>query len=478
LRPRDTLVVSILDRFRSLFSAEPPLASALLRAAPGSEIAKAQEMERRFSLAFAAWRSPSRGDLEMLEAYGSNPYLFGPISTIAEAVGLWVPRLYRAKKGQRARDVRTPPRMERQDGLDAMKTAGLLEEVPQHELLDLLAQPMPGITGFEFWELAATYFLILGEDLFVKEGRPTPRAAPRWLNIVPPTQIQRRPDPASASFEIRTFKGVDNVGILDTVWTRRINPADIYTGVGIGAGRVLKDEIATDEAMSSMARSRFKNNMTPDLMIALLPGMQGMPPPGPDVVKQFAKEWEDKHRGTENAGRAHFFGGDFKAQQLGHSLVESQYVDGRRFNRDTGMQATRVPPEKQGVLENANRSTIDAAETLFQSGAVVPLLNRFCAALQAQLVPDFGSDLVLGFTNPVPADKEFTKAVMVAIPQDFKIDETRALVGLPPLENGAGKELNKGPSGVPVAGAPKNNDPNNPAKPADGGKNAAPAPEQ
>lgn len=485
--------MGFIDRVLASFSLDPPLASALLRAAPAAPgSAAALDAEHRFSLAFAPWRMAKRGDLELLKTYSDNPYLFAPVSMIAEGIAHaanW--RLFRTKKGTRARELQLPGgQFQRSEALTGMKDAGLLDEVAQDPLLDLLRHPMPGVPSYDFWEVTAAFFLILGEAFLVKEGRKQPGVgAPSSLNLFSPTQLQRRPDPASPVFEVRTFKGVEQVGVLDTIWTRRINPADFYTGVGVGAGRAIKDELAMDEAMSDTARARFKNRGIPDFILGLLGSGPDMPPPGDDAVKRFATAFGDAHKGTENAGRGHIFGGDFKMQQVSSSLLENQYVEGRTHNRDTSMQTLRMPPGKLGVNENANRSVIEATETLYQSSCVVPVLDRFCAAFQEQLVPDFGSDLVLGYTNPVPADKEFKRSVMIALPLAFTNNDIRKLAGEPPLPPEKGGDdryvmakLNEAAqvsgANVPGVDKPKNTDPKNPQKPVDGGPDGTPPPVQ
>jgi HK97 family phage portal protein len=449
--------VGFFDRVRSFMSGEPPLASALLRASPtAADATKQLEAEKRWSQSWGSWRMARAGDNELLKMFGDNPHLFGPVSLIAEGFAkAFQPQLYRVRGSTRQRDAIS---FQRSGGnLETLKQAGKLEELDDDDALRLLRRPMPGVPAMDFYELAATYFLLLGESFMTKEGRPEPgRGQPTSLNIFKPTQLQRRPDAEHPSFDVMVAGGVQPVGVLDTIWTRRINPADIFTGVGIGAGRALKDEIAIDEAMAETARARFKNHLFVDFFMGLLGSEKsGMGPPSPAQVAEFARAFEEKHRGTENAGQGHFISGDFKMQQMQHSLVEGQYIEGRDNSRRTVTRTLRVPPSKAGDNEDANRSVVDAAETMFQSACVMPLVDRFVAAFQEQLIPDFGEGLVLGCRSSVPADKEFQKSVVVAMPGLIKRNEGRALASLPPLTKEEGGDellMNQGQSAVPVAG--------------------------
>ena len=461
--------MGFLDRFRRRRAPSPSAVDVLTEGVRAKASAAEQvAAEKRYAKAFTSWLAQVSGDPQLLDAYGEDPWMTPTVALRSAAVGRVEWRLYRTKKGQRARELRRDAGVERSAAIASWLQGGMLEEVLSHDCLDLLAEPMPGMTGFEFWELASVYLDILGEDLFVKDRTRT-GAPPRYLQIVNPTQLQKRPDVGSPFFEVMTGQAVKRIGVLDAIWSRRVNPADPWSGRGVGLGRALRDELATDHAMSTMARSRFKNHATPDLMIGLLAPNATSFPPGGDVVKAFAADFETKHKGAERAGSIHAVGGPFQVQQFGHTLVESQFVQGREFHRNTTMQGFSMPPEMLGVLDNANRSTIDAAETHFAKFSTALTLERFCASLQQQLVPEYGHDLVLGFTSPVPADREFKRSVMIALPRAFTFDDVRALAGEQPLPNGAGAAQYDASSAVPAVDKPKNTDPDEPKK--------APAPE-
>lgn len=468
--------MGILDRLRSFLTPAPSLADSFSSAVRAEVTASAGlKLEQKFAMSFGTWLSTATGDTELLKAYGADPWLTPVVVRRAEAVARVCAsdfRVFRPKGTLKARNVaRAGRELARSRGIEhptladshrALVAAGKLEEVDEDPVLDLLSNPMPGIDAFEFWEAWSAYFDLLGESMATKERMGGD--VPRFLNLVNPTLIMTRPDPGQLFFEVSTHKGVQQIDERDAIWNRRLNLADLFNGRGIGLGRALQDELATDASMSAMARARYKNHAIPSLIIGLLSATEGGSAPGPEVVKQFVLDWESKHRGPEKAGSIHALGGRFVAQQLGHSLVESQYVAGREFNRNTTMQGFGSPPEVHGVLDNANRSTIDAALTYFAVLSTVPVLERTTSVLQSRLMPDFGGNRVLGYVSPVPADREFSKGMMVAVPQAFMINEARELAGYPPLEGDEGEQLMKA-ANVPAADKPKNTDPENPAKP-------------
>jgi hypothetical protein len=470
--------VGILDRLRSFLTPAPSLAESFSTAVRADVSASAGlKLEQKFSIAFGAWLASTVGDKELLKAYGSDPWLTPVVVRRAESFSRVAAsdfRVYKPKGTLRARDVaRAGRELAQSRGIEhpsladahrALVVAEQLEEIDEDPILDLLRDPMPGVDGFQFWEAWSAYFDLLGESIATKER--IGGDVPRYLNLLNPTQLISRPAPGQLFFEATTYKGVEKISVDDAIWNRRLNLTNMFSERGIGLGRSLQTELATDGAMSDMARARYKNHAIPPLILGLLGANEMAAAPGPEVVKQFALDWENKHRGPEKAGSIHVLGGRFVAQQLGHSLQESQYVAGREFNRNTTMQGFGSPPEVHGVLDNANRSTIDAALTYFAVLSTVPMLDRTTCLLQARLMPDFGGNRVLGYVSPVPADREFSKGILVAVPQIFRKNEARALANLPPVsKEEGGEEFLTGPASVPAGDKPKNTDPENPVKP-------------
>jgi phage portal protein BeeE len=291
---------------------------------------------------------------------------------------------------------------------------------------------------------------LLGETLWAierdKKGRP--------LELVPivPTWVRSVPAPGRPYFEILPPSGkAFALPVIDAVWIRQLDPFDPFMGRGVGTAGALADELETDEYMAMTAKSRFANRAMPEVILGLLGQAPHIPPPNAAEIDLVAKSLEEKHRGSERAGQMHIVSGDFKAIPLGQTMVENQHVQGREFLRNTFMQVFGTPPEVLGVLDNANRSTIEAAAFHFACYSTVPVVELHRSALQEQLLPEYGADLIADYVSPIPTDREFEKGVMVALPAAFKINEVRAMANRAPVEGG--DEFYKAASGnVPTPG--------------------------
>ncbi len=446
---RDHRRVGFLDLFRP----QPPLVS-LIRLPPAAPSRRAAvdlsgQLGAQLSATVRAWVPPRRGTAELLAAYAELPWLHAVVRRRAEALAqiewlLWrvkdpavisprrLRRMLRLPAGPGARDVSA----RKSRALTQLVAAGAVEIVLDHPLLSLLERPWPSAgSDVALWELASKHQDLTGETLFALE-RDKKRRPSELLPVVP-TWVTNIPAPGAPFFQVRVPRGGEiKLDVRDAVWVRQHDPADPFMGRGIGTALSLADELETDEYMAATAKARFFNRAIPEGILGLLGSPPTFPPPAPAQIADIARSIEEKHRGSERAGQLHLVSGDFKTATFGSTMVESQYIQGREFLRNTCMQIFGTPPEVLGVLDNANRSTIDAAAVHFATYSTVPMVERFRAGFQVQLVPEFGTDLVLDYVSPIPADKEFERSMMVALPAAFTLNEIRALGGRPARDDG------------------------------------------
>jgi hypothetical protein len=117
-----------------------------------------------------------------------------------------------------------------------------------------------------------------------------------------------------------------------------------------------------------------------------------------------------------------------------------QFVELRKYERDSIIQVFGIPPEIVGILQNSNRATIEAADLFFAKYTLTPILKQMREAFQKQLVPLFDETglVEVDFISPIQEDKEYKLNVMRAAPWAFLKDEIRAEAGEDPLPNGKG----------------------------------------
>jgi hypothetical protein len=114
---------------------------------------------------------------------------------------------------------------------------------------------------------------------------------------------------------------------------------------------------------------------------------------------------------------------------------------------NTIIQVFGFPPEILGVIENSNRSTIDAAGFLFDLYVLTPRLEFLRTQLQEKIIPEYDERLVLDYVSPVKEDRALQQEVMKAHPYAFLVDEIRARGGCDPLKDNLG-QLHAVPPGM------------------------------
>jgi hypothetical protein len=161
-----------------------------------------------------------------------------------------------------------------------------------------------------------------------------------------------------------------------------------------------------------------------------------------DVVDNYASKFHE-HQTGPGGQTTHFYSGSLDIKQINPSFKETQLSELRKSSRNASMQVVGMPPEQLGILENANRSTIDASDYLYTKRTLLPWVRMVARKVQSDLLPMFGasSDTIFTFDSPVPEDTEFVLQVMATAKDVFTVNEWRMQAGKPPLESEEGDEL-------------------------------------
>lgn len=304
--------------------------------------------------------------------------------------------------------------------------------IDDHPLLNLLENPMPDHPEIDGWVLRyAThiYIELSGEAFWLLERDR--RGVPAEAYIIPGVWVISTPTVNSPWYLIQPMGNTSHrplqVDPNDVIWFKTI---DINNPYGRGRGRVenIGDEIESDELASKYAKNFFYNDATPPTLISI-------PNITQEEAERFQESWIQRFGSFLKARKPAILRGDnIKVQKLTDTPREMDFVESRRFIRNTCNEHWSMPPELMGILENSNRSTIDSADYLWQKNRVAKSLRRFCAVLNRQLVPQFKEDIVIVAENVIPEDKatqwlQMREAVAGGIATR---NEGRNALGLPP----------------------------------------------
>jgi hypothetical protein len=273
---------------------------------------------------------------------------------------------------------------------------------------------------------------LIGETFWIldRNGLNLPSAI--WP--VPPTWVASRPInglngmPSQDYYTFSSASGSRTVSSRDVIRFYHPDPSDPYNRSS-GIGHVLGDELETDEYISKFMKRSFKNNAIPPMILSMKDTKK-------ENLDRFEEGWMRKLTGRPNV--PFFTNREVKVDQLNPTFQQMELATLRKDERDTIIHVYGAPPEIFGIIENSNRSTIDAADYLFGKFVVVPRCEFRRIILQQRLVETYDDRLILDYVSPVVEDAEFKLKVMQAQPAAFTVDEFRDLGGMPPDLSGTG----------------------------------------
>lgn len=238
-----------------------------------------------------------------------------------------------------------------------------LEEVYEHPIAKLFRRPNPFLSQSSLIQLTSLWLSLRGECFWLgimENGGPVPMGEiPDEIWVVPPEQFE----PVivkgrllgwwfKCSERIPKGKGVGSrVPLLlhEVIQFKYPNPKDPYRGVS--------PITAASAAISMDLMSDHRNNKV------LLNGSD----PGGLLVydgtldeldrEDFLSKWESRHRGPANTGRPAILEGAWRWVQTALSPKDMEYLESKRWNRETVFGILRVPKSVAGITEDLNYAT-------------------------------------------------------------------------------------------------------------------------
>jgi HK97 family phage portal protein len=355
---------------------------------------------------------PRRGTAEFLRAYSEMPWLRAASNKVAQAVAAVEWQVARVEGERRTL-------------------------LPDHPLQRLLAagsgageRGVPGLTGLDVRKVTSLHLDLAGEAFWLLERNRA--GLPIATLPLPPHWVADIATPARPFYRLAVPGGFSGeVAASEIVAFREIDPERPYER-GAGIARALADELDTDEQAAKHVASFLANRARPDLIVA----GSGEQPLSPEEAERLELAWGAKFGGPARAGRPFFSSGPLSVTPLAQSFRDSQMREIRQFERDTIVSVFGLPPEKLGILQNSNRSTIEAADLFFAKEVLLPRLRLMREVIRQRLVPEFDARLSVDFDSPVEDDRAFRRQVMLGAREHFTRNELRALAGLPPKSGG------------------------------------------
>jgi HK97 family phage portal protein len=294
------------------------------------------------------------------------------------------------------------------------------------------------ITEYALFYITQVYLMLpSGEAFWIKERNGLGKVTEIWP--IPPSWVNEIPSTSKDYFTIYPLGNMQAQPIYvppyDMVYFKKPDVNNPYLR-GIGRAEGIGDEIETDEYMAKYQKRYFFNDAIPP-MVGMMPGADE------PTISRTEESWQQKYGGFNNKHKMAWLNWDAKFQLLKETNKDMDFIESRKYLRDVSNQHFSIPPELFGILENSNRSTIDAAYYLYTKNVLRKELKFIDDTLNIQLVPELDKSVYLEHDNVVPEDDEFKlkKASEGLKNGGILVDEWRLSNGWEALPNGKGQIL-------------------------------------
>ena len=353
-------------------------------------------------------RPPSMNTAEWLSMFSTSPRL-AVVDRIASDLASVSGHLYRVEK----------------DGVET--------EITDHPFLDFMSNPNPlyEMTSSAIWRLHEVYLALVGESFLIIERDEFERPIELWN--VPPQWVKQTPHLDYPFYDVISSDGITmSVPVDDMFIMKSLNPLNPFMR-GLGPAESIADEVEIDEYAAKFQKRFFYNDATPPIVFI-------MPDATADQRQAFMAEWNKEHKGLRNRHKAAAITGNMDVKVLNGSggSQNLDFMESRIAMRDAVLEHFGVPREIMGITENSNRATADSAQYIYAKNVLTPRLDNRENAINKQLLPLFGDNLVWRFDPVIPYDKEFNKEKAVSLYNSGIImkNEARNLSDLPNIEGG------------------------------------------
>lgn len=153
-------------------------------------------------------------------------------------------------------------------------------------------------------------------------------------------------------------------------------------------------------------------------------------------VKRLKAEFKSAYGGIKNAFKTMILGGGLKPINIQQSYKEMDFMQQLEWYRDKIMVLFGNTKASLGIIDDVNRASHESSIISWKRNSVKPDMQAIVDTLNEYLVPRYGDNLILGFKDPIPEDRQ-AKLDEVKLLVEQKLvsrNEARQLLGYTPAE--------------------------------------------
>lgn len=305
--------------------------------------------------------------------------------------------------------------------------AGSVTEIEQHELLDLLKNPNPHMSGSDLFEITAIHEVCTGSAYWWKAKNLNGKVEQLWI---------LRPDYITPEIKDNVLIGYRyTAGIEQKIFPldeiihfKYANPLSMYSGSGYMLG--LMQAVISDIFAQRWNAKFFFNSARPDGILSTEKQMTE------SQREEMGKAWNRKF-GGERAQSIAVMSSGLHYEIVGNTHKDMDFSALRTMTQDDVLSTIGVPKSILGITEQVTRANAETGVYVFLSETIEPKFRKWVEKLNKSLVQDFDKTIILDFEDPTPEDEEALDTHhSVALNKWMTVNEIRDDRGMEPVEGG------------------------------------------
>lgn len=257
------------------------------------------------------------------------------------------------------------------------------DPIDTHPLRQLMANPNPLMTEFEMYEMLQMHFDLAGNGFWEIVSDRAGRPVELWP--LRPDLVRMKRGKTSISYgyfvDGKTYP-------VDVIHFRLPSPIDGL--VGTPPMRAALRATALDNQATDFVKALLQNSAIPGVVITMADLEHAL---DEATTERLKTKWKQSY-GGRNRGEPAFLQAGMDVKALGLNLKDLEFPDLRTISESRICMSFGVPPILVGAKIGLDRSTFAnyaEARKSFWEETLMPLQKRVASALNARLLPRFGS---------------------------------------------------------------------------------------
>lgn len=324
-----------------------------------------------------------------------------------------------------------------------------IEEIFDHEILNILYKVNNFTTKFDHFWITQTYLELTGEcPWYIEKSGGKPIGIyflkPNKLEVIlgKGNQIV-----SGYKYDLGNNKKLD-IPADELIFLKYPDPDRPLRG--LGTLEAAAKTVDLDEYAEEWNKNFFFNSAKPSSILNIK-----IPALSDQQREELKKSIIKNYKGIDKAHKTMILFGDMEWKNTSVTQKDMDFFEQQKFSRDKILGIFRVPKAVVAQTEGVNLASAKTANYIFARWTIKPKMERLVEQLNEFLVPMFadGENLFLDYVSPIPEDKEEKiKYYESGLKNGYlSINEVRNMDGKEPLKEGGDDiylPLNLAPVGV------------------------------